>query len=66
MIWVQINFHTFLISSKMVLCVFSALFLAYMSTQEKCTRMFWVSLESWDVKGPWKVSIVSHLFENYS
>lgn len=52
MIWVQINFHTFLISSKMVLCVFSALFLAYISTQEKFTRMFCVSLESWDVEGP--------------
>lgn len=36
----------------MVLCVFSALFLAYISTQEKFTRMFCVSLESWDVEGP--------------
>lgn len=66
MIWVQINFHTFLISSKMVLYAFSALFLAYISTQEKCTSMFCVCLESWDVEGPWKVSIESHHFENYS
>lgn len=48
MIWVQISFHTFFISSQVALSDFSALFLAYISTQGASC----VGLQGWDVEDP--------------